>query len=778
MIPPIKSCPLNNIDTKSFVFQQDQSDCGVACLASIIKFHNGEYSLEQLRNLSGTSKQGTTLLGLMQAAQSLGFAAEGLEAESVANLKELTEPAILHVVIDNKLQHYLVFYDLIPCPWLGRPGPSPEEKGGVFDGIEHNNLLSFGNTSPLLRRGVGGEVFRLLNPAKGIIEMSAAELEKIWKSKALLKLTPTEKFERVTTTRSKKKDWIIGLIKDDFPLLAISLFLGILISLLGISTAIFSQKLIDDILPKENTEKLILSLVLVTLLLLARSGLGYLRGVFMIRQSQDFNNRIIKSFYGNLLSLPKSFFDTRKTGDLVARMNDTRRIQSVLSTVSGSIVIDLLVVIVSIVFVFAYSTWIGFILLSSLPVYFLILYTFNKPIVKAQKEVMGGYAMAESNFIDTMQGVADIKLSNTQNFFERTNSFVYGEFQKRMAGLGQLNIKFGLTSDIAGVVFMISIFGVASWLVISKELKLGEMVALLGMAGSVVPSVTRLVIANIQIQEALVAFDRMFEFTSIEKEETTKEKITDISFNALCVENLAFRFPGRKQILKRVSLSLLKGEITALLGESGHGKSTLLQLLQKFYMPEEGVIHIDDINLKAIETSAWRKQIGSMPQEPKIFNGNLLYNITLNDNEEDYKNAFSFCEEVGFGKYFNQLPQGYLTLIGEEGVNLSGGQKQLVVLARVLYRKPKLLLLDEATSAMDRNTENFILDLLQRGKKDRITLLVTHRIKTAQRCDRIMILENGSTVTSGTPNELLESKNFFSDSYLEMVSPEPTRSQN
>lgn len=731
---------MNNHINRTFTLQQDQSDCGVACLASIIKFHKGESSLEQLRKLSGTSKQGTTLLGLMQAAQTVGFDAEGLESESVENLKELNDPAILHVIIDNKLQHYLVYYP----------------------------------TSPLLRsfrKKAGGEGVRLGDPAKGIIEMGAAELDKIWQTKALLKLVPNEKFERITERSRKKREWIISLIEDDFHVLLISLFLGILISLLGISTAIFSQKLIDDILPKGNIEKLVLSLVLVTLLLLARSGLSYLRGLFMIRQSKDFNNRIIKRFYGNLLSLPKSFFDTRKTGDLVARMNDTRRIQSVLSAVSGSIVIDLMLVIVSIGFVFAYSAWIGVILLASLPIYFLILYSFNRPVIEAQKEVMAGYAMAESNFIDTMQGVADIKLLNKLSFFERMNSLIYGEFQKRMAELGQLNIKFGLISDSAGVVFIIAIFGVASWLVISKELKLGEMVALLSMAGSVVPTVNRLVIANIQIQEALVAFDRMYEFTSIEKEESASDKKTGLPFNTLRVENLSFRFPGRKQILKGVSLQSMKGEITALLGESGHGKSTLLQLIQKFYRPEAGTILIDDTDLNNLDTSSWRSQIGSVPQEPKIFNGNLLYNITLSDQEEDYKNAVSFCEESGFGKYFNQLPQGYITLAGEEGVNLSGGQKQLVVLARVLFRNPKLLLLDEATSAMDRNTENFILELLQAGKKDRITLMVTHRIKTAKRCDRIVILENGFTVISGTANELLESNNFFSDSYREMVSP-------
>ncbi len=748
---------------KSFVLQQDQSDCGVACLASIIKFHQGESSLENLRKLSGTSKQGTTLLGLMQAAQAFGFAAEGLEADGIGNLQELDEPAILHVVVEGNLQHYLVFYP--------QRSKDLQSTGGYLIG----------------------------DPAKGIVDMTGEELNKIWQSKALLKLVPTSKFEKKTETRNKKKEWIIGLIKEDFNVLLISLFLGIAISILGISTAIFSQKLIDDILPKENTQKLLLSLVLVTLLLLARSGLAYLRGLFMIRQGMDFNNRIIQRFYNNLLQLPKSFFDTRKTGEMIARMNDTRRIQSVLSVISGSMVIDFLLVVVSLGFVFAYSTTVGFIMLGSLPVYFVILLWFNKPIIRTQKEVMGGYAMAESNFVDTMQGVADIKLMSKQGFFEKINAAVYGTFQQKMADLGHLNIKFSWVSEVTGVVFMISVFGLSSWLVLNKELKLGEMVALLSMAGSVIPSVNRLVLANIQIQEALVAFNRMFEFTSMEKETTqdgekdNKENKKDIETPGdeveVSLKNISFRFPGRKQILKDVSLHFKKGEIVALLGESGGGKSTLLQLIQKFYLPEVGSIEthwlkeensnpknegdIETLPLPSGEglgVRSWRKKIGSVPQDLKIFNGNLLYNITLSDQPGDYQKAVAFCEEKGFGKYFQEFSQGYLTLLGEEGVNLSGGQKQLVVLARALFREPQILLLDEATSAMDRNTENFFLALLQKAKSEMAILLVTHRIKTAQRCDRIYILEEGTIHSSGTPNELMLAENFYSESYKELIS--------
>jgi ATP-binding cassette subfamily B protein len=298
------------------------------------------------------------------------------------------------------------------------------------------------------------------------------------------------------------------------------------------------------------------------------------------------------------------------------------------------------------------------------------------------------------------------------------------------------------------------------------------MVALLSMAGSVIPAANRLVVANIQIQEALVAFDRMFEFTSMEKEamSSSANNLSSIISNEVKIQSVSFRFAGRRQILKDVTLQFKKGEMVALLGESGGGKSTLLQVIQKFYLPESGNIIAGGLDISNINAQKWRELIGSVPQDLKIFNGNLIYNITLSDQPEDYQKAAVFCQEKGFDKYFQQFPQSYLTLLGEEGVNLSGGQKQLVVLARALFRHPQILLLDEATSAMDRKTENFILSLLQKAKNDMAILLVTHRIKTAQRCDKIYILEEGTIQASGSPQELMLSSNFFSDSYKEMVS--------
>ena len=386
-------------------------------MASIIQYFGGRAKLEKLRELSGTTKQGTTLLGFFQAASDFGLTAQALEADSLDNLAKVEMPVILHVLLDNKLQHYMVCF--------GRA----------------NNKYILGD------------------PGKGIIELSAKELETIWQSKALLTLLPNENFVKTDSINADKRQWLILLVKDDVPLLAIALALGIIIAVLGMTTAIFSQKLIDDILPAKDTERLVLGLVLLLILLLARGGMSYLRGFFLIRQSKDLNMRMIKQFYDALLYLPKRFFDTRKTGELVARMNDTRRIQSTISLVLGNIIIDALVIVVAIVFVMVYSWPVSLIVIGGLPIYLFIVWYFNEKITYAQMEVMQAYAMNESNYVDTIQGMGTIKAMNKQNVFSKVTNTIYGIFQEKIFDLGKLNIRYGWVSEATGVIIIISIEG-------------------------------------------------------------------------------------------------------------------------------------------------------------------------------------------------------------------------------------------------------------------------------------------------------------------------------
>ena len=705
---------------KTHTLQLDQSDCGVACLMSLIKLNGGTNSIEKLRELSGTTKQGTTMLGLYQVANQIGFTAEGCEADIQA-LIDHKRPVILHVVIQEQLQHYVVCYEY------------DSDKG-----------------------------FLIGDPAKEIYYLTADELDKIWVSKSCLTLEVNESFIKAEIEKHSQKKWFLDLLKEDYKLLWISVLLGVFVAGLGLAMSLFSQKLIDDILPSNNIKKLVSGIGLLTVLLLARVGISALREFFLLQQSKDFNNRINTNFFSSLLQLPKPFFDTRKIGELVARLNDTQRVQRVIKMLASSLVIDVLVSIISMVFLFMYSWKIGLISLLSVPIYFYIIYRSNKKIINSQKEVMQSYAFNESNYINTIQGIATIKNDNKQEVFNTTNEAVFANFQEKIFNLGKINIALSWQSGLASVFFLIGVLIYASIQVFTAAIKLGELMAILGIVSSLMPSIANLALISIPINEAKIAFNRMYEFASIEKEHEEGQTISEI--NSIAIENLSFRFAGRSELFTNINLNIEKGKFTAIVGESGSGKSTLGQILQRFYNFENGVIIVNNqYQLNKIELKSYRNLIGVIPQEITIFNGNIIDNILLGAIDTP-ENIMKFLNDFGFDVYFNQLPQGLATILGEEGINLSGGQKQIIALARVLYKKPQFLILDEATSAMDRNTENFTMNLFEKIKPHCAIFFISHRLNALRNiADVIYVLENKTISHFGSHNELMQSDNFYSE---------------
>jgi ATP-binding cassette, subfamily C, bacteriocin exporter len=705
---------------KTHTLQLDQSDCGVACLMSIIKLYQGNNTIERLRELSGTTKQGTTMLGLYQVANKIGFTAEGCEADIQA-LIDHKQPVILHVLIENKSQHYVVCYHY-------------DESRGFLIG----------------------------DPSKGLYYLSKTELEKIWISKNCLTLEVNEDFVKEKTETNLQRKWFLEILKEDYKLLWISVLLGFFVAGLGMAMSLFSQKLIDDILPSHNIKKLISGIGLLTILLLARVGLAILREFFLLQQSKDFNNRINNQFFSSLLHLPKPFFDTRKIGELIARLNDTQRVQNVIKTLTSSLVIDVLISIISLGFLFSYSWKLGLISLLSLPIYFYIIYRSNKKIINAQKEVMQSYAFNESNYINTIQGISTIKNDNKQEIFGKTNNLIFANFQEKIFNLGKINITLSWQSGLASVFFLVGILIYTSIQVFNKEIKTGELIAILGIVGSLLPSIANLALVAIPINEAKIAFNRMYEFASIEKEK--KEGLEISAIEQITIQNLSFRFAGRSELFHTVNIEIKKGKFIAIVGESGSGKSTLGQILQRFYSFESGNIIVNNKHqLSEVQLENYRNLIGVIPQEIIIFNGNVVDNILLGAIETP-ENLIKFIEKYGFDVYFNQLPQGLATILGEEGINLSGGQKQIIALARVLYKKPQFLILDEATAAMDRNTENFTMALFQKIKPNCAIFFISHRLNMLKNvADTIYVLDNKTISHFGNHQDLMNTSNFYSD---------------
>jgi ATP-binding cassette, subfamily C, bacteriocin exporter len=717
---------------KSFTRQHSQFYCGLACLSSVIKYHGGETTQEKLREISGTTLNGTSLLGLYQAAQKMGFEVAGYEA-GIENLKEFSQPVILHIVKDKTQEHFVVCY-----------------------GFENSKFIAG-------------------DPANGIEYYTEEELSTVWKSRAMLQLTPGKNFVTRKNDSKNKRTWFLQLLKPDYPVLGIAAFLGIVISVLGLATAIFSQKLIDHILPEKDTRTLILGLIIFAVILIAQAVIMYVRAIFLVRQSREMNVRLISHFFGKLLFLPKPFFDSTSTGDMVARMNDAGRIQKTVVYLSSQVVIEVLVVLVSAGYIFVYSVSTGLFSLLSIPGFGLLAWHYNKKVMVAQREVMQSYAATESKYIDTINGIKIIKTFNLERLFARVVNTVYGFFMLKVFGLGLLGAKMNLWITAGSALLLTGIISWTAWLVLQEQLLLGQMMAIITLVGSLGASVVNIVMANIQLQEVRVAFDRMYEFAASEPEYNPEDAAKEDGNNEFQIEkleirNLNFRFPGKGLLLKDISFDVNRGEIITFFGEIGCGKSTLLSILQRFHIIESGTILVNNKNWNSFSTKAWRDHLAIVEQHVQLFNGTVLENISLQE-KPDVESVVTFCQKYGFHDYIMEFQQGYATIIHENSSNLSGGQRQLIALARAVYSQPQLLLLDEATAAMGRRTEKFVIELLNNLKNEIPVVFVTHRPQLARYTDRIYVIENKTVSAFGNHTDLIKSNSFYRGAFEELVIP-------
>jgi len=703
------------------VLQHDSTDCGAACLVSVIRYFGGNSTIERMRKLSGTTQSGTTLLGLYQAASQSGMDATGFEA-TVNDIIDYENVLILHVLNGEGLDHYIVYF-------------------GHDEGR-----------------------FTFWDPSKGLTILLKEELETIWKSKKCLGLIPNSKFIPDKENKKAKWRWVWEAVKPEKELLIVSVGLGIIISVLSLVMAVFTQKLIDKIIPSGEFRNLIVASVLVFVLLSSRLVFSAIRQFFLLTQGRLFNIRIVDDFFHSLLALPKSFFDTRKTGDFVARLNDTMRIQRVIAEIVGVYIIDILVLLSTVIMIFFYSGVSAFLSVICLPVLYLAVYRWHKGVISAQHSVMAGYSMNESNYIDTLGGITEIKSMNWQSASAIKNKAVYSEFQNRAFLLGEIRIKLGLITGLAGTLYLIIVLLYSSLQVMGSRMTQGELMAILSLSSSLLPSVLNLALLNIPISEAKVALNRMFEFTQIEPEDGKEDKKHNIAeIRSVELKNISFRFPGRKLLLNNICLFVEKGKIVSLVGESGCGKSTLASIVLRFYEPESGKLLINcEEDSCSVDIKTWRSKIAIIPQEIHIFNGTILENLLSEISENKIRELGALVSAYGLNDFLNSFPSGLMTLVGEEGINLSGGQKQILAFIRVLLNRPDILIIDEGTSNMDRGTESMIMNLIKRLKPGMGILMISHRINMIKNLsDYIYFIDNTGISDKGSHDELLAGENLY-----------------
>ena len=661
---------LNRIK-RSTCLQQDSSDCGVACLLTIIKYYDGEDTIDNLRELSGTNIQGTTLLGLYDAAIQKGLKAESFRGD-IEYLKGIDTPHILHIKPSTDMLHYIVLWG-------------------------YNNGL-----------------FYITDPAIGFVKWDVIELEKQWCYRICMSLQASENFIISTSFRDTKRKWITNIVKEDWATYIISVILGILSSILGISTSVFTQKLLDKWIPDQNIKLIIIAILFLTILLTIRILAEAARNLLMCKQSKKLNIDLMSRFFERILHKPLSFFEYRKTGDIISRLGDIPRIQHVIcSIVGGNLILNILLLLSALTAILFYSTTLAIFLVLTIPILLGIIVRFNKKIKHEQYHVMSSYANVESTFISAIQGIRLFKVYNRYKQLNSLNQIIYGENQKATLSLGKLSIKLSALYGLVILVVTTVIMLYGSIAVINKNLSIGEFTAIISLTTMIIPCITDLSTIPIIINEAKVAFDRV------------------------CY-------------------------IHGIIGESGSGKSTLCKLLEESYPPSNGEI---------ILTLNNQKNLGSASQEVPIINGTIIDNICLYaDTETDIQKVIETCSKYNVEPFLKRFSMGLQTIIGESGVKLSGGEKQMIGLLRILYRDCNIIILDEPTASMDSEMENWVMQTLTRIKKDKVIIMVTHKFNLLKKyADKICILKDGKFSHSGSQAELMKTNNLYSNFWIDTL---------
>ena len=699
--------------------QHDITDCGAACLASISSYYKLQMPLSKIRQLIGTNKEGTNILGMLEGAQKLGFDAKGVKAD-IASLYEIPKPAIAHIVIDGRLQHFVVIYK------------------------------------------VSQKHVRIMDPGTGkSTNITIDRFKEQWTG-VLVILLPNDSFESGNEKVSQfLRFWY--LLKPHKFILIQSLIGSMFYTILGFSTSIYIQKITDHVLLNESYKLLNIMSLSMVFLLVIQIILSVFKDVFLIRTGQEIDARLILGYYRHLLKLPQKFFDTMRVGEILSRINDAVKIRLFINNTSLTLMVNFFIIIFSFLLMFTYYWKLGLLMIGIIPIYLLIFFITNRLNKKTERSIMESSADLESQLVESLNAISTIKLFGLESVMQTKTELKFVKLLKN-GYKSSLNQVFSQSST-QGIssLFTILLLWIGSYYVIARELSPGELFSFYAIIGYFTGPVSGLISSNKTIQNALIAADRLFEVLDLETETSNncysfhKTNIEHISF-----KNVWFNYGNRAIVFSDLNLHFKKGEVTAIVGESGSGKSTLIHLIQGLYILNKGSILINEQDIKYISKSSLRKIISVVPQKIHLFDGNILENIAVGELKADMEKVLHICKSLQMIEFIEALPHGFHTYIGENGATLSGGQIQRIAIARALYQDPEVLILDEATSSLDSHSDYALQKSIKDLKhQDKIIILISHRLLNLSLADKIMVLDKGKLVQEGHHDQLIHQKGVY-----------------
>ena len=611
----------------------------------------------------------------------------------------------------------------------------------------------------------------VLDPAKGKEKKSIDEFFKSFDG-VLLLLIPNNEFNIGKVKSQGILSKFIQLLLPQKSLFAYSIIGSAILTILGIASAFFNKILMDEILPYNLKNQLNIFVIGFLLLAITQVGLGAIRQHMLLYLSQKIDIPLLLGYFKHVYKLPMKFFASRKVGDILTRFSDAFTIKNILTSVSLSLIMDIVMAVVSasILYVMNEKLFVVIIVLTIISA--ALIYIFKAPYKKINLEQMEAEARLNSHIIESLKGIETIKVHAAE---EKSIEKLENEYIRNLRIAFKEGVLSNIQGSISGVVSSVGnlvLMYIGARMIMNGDITLGSLMAFSTLSGYFMDPIGRLIGLQLSIQEASISLKRISEIYEVEKEqeetETEKIKIEKIDGD-IELNNITFRYGSRSPVLNNISIKIPKGKKVALVGESGSGKTTISKLLLKYYTPEEGKIIINGYNIEELDLYNLRENISYVPQNVELFSGSIRENITLGKSNASYEEIKGACENAGCKEFIEKLPGKYDTFLEEAGGGLSGGEKQRIAMARALIKKPSFLILDEATSNLDFISEAKIFDTLFKKGKNITMLMIAHRLSTIRSCDIIYVMDKGKIVEEGDHESLLKKKGYYYKLYISQV---------
>jgi ATP-binding cassette subfamily B protein len=712
-----------------FVKQPDAMDCGPACLKMVAGFYKMNFSLESLRKKCYITREGVSFLGLSEAADSLGFRTIGVKI----SFEIMTENVPLPCIIHWRQKHFIVIYK-----------------------IKNDKIWA-------------------ADPAVGLIKFSREEFVQNWASTVVddkpaglvLIIEPTPSLYKNENDKEKASGFkflfkYFRLYKKYLYQLILGLVLGSCIQLI---IPFLTQSIIDIGINNNDIGFIYLILFAQLALVFGRMSVEFIRGWLLLHIGARVNVAVISGFLQKLMSLPVAFFDTKLTGDILQRIEDNNRIEEFLTSASLNILFSFFNLVVFGIVLAVYSIKILALFLTGSVLYIIWVSIFMKSRARLDHQRFKQMSISGNKLINIVNGMQEIKLTQSELTmrwdWEKLQATLFGLKVKGLSIIQYQSAGATLINEVTNVLITI----VAATAVLQGNMTLGMMLAVQFIIGQLNVPVSQIIGFFRMSQDAKMSLDRLAEVHNLEEEEPDPEvKVRklpdkkDIYFNGLSYQ---YEGPRSPFALKDVNLLIEENKITAIVGTSGSGKTTLLKMLLGFYHPIAGEILIGDLRLSNLSLRVWREKVGAVMQDGFLFPNTIASNISPGSEEIDEERLIKAVDIANIRGFIESLPLGYNTKIGANGHGLSEGQKQRLLIARVIYKNPDIIIFDEATNSLDANNEKVIVENLTEFFQGKTVIIVAHRLSTVRNADKIVVLDSGRIIETGTHESLIGKKGAY-----------------